>query len=70
VTLQESKEVDRELSEYETLVASRWVHLLKVGFTPDQIERLHPERMGFDWHRADVLIKTGCDTETAVRILA
>jgi hypothetical protein len=68
--VQEPEAVDRKLDEYEELVARRWVNLLKIGFTPDQIERLHPEKAGFDWHRADVLVKAGCDPETAVRILA
>jgi hypothetical protein len=65
----EPQEVDRKLTEYEELVARRWVHLLRRGFTPDQIEILHPERIEFDLHRAERLIERGCDTETAVRIL-
>ena len=61
---------DHEQEDHELRVARRYLNLLEDGFTPDQIERLHPERAEFDWHEADALVKAGCSTEMAVEILA
>lgn len=59
----------RELSDYEHRVAVRTLNLLDLGFTLAQVERMRPQRLHFDWHEPERLLREGRSHEVVSWLL-
>ena len=50
---------NRELTELEALAAHRTSRLCELGFEFEQVLRMKVYRPGFEWHRAEALLREG-----------
>jgi len=58
-----------ELAELEELAAHRTCRLLELDFSFEQVLRMKVYRRGFEWHRAEQLLKDGKTHEQTTWLL-